>query len=174
MNIKLLHQGEFLKLYRNGHWEYVERVSARGAAAMLAITAAREIVLVEQYRIPMQARTIEMPAGIIGDSSEFADESVEESALRELLEETGYQGVSARLLIRGPTAAGMTSEFSNIVFVGGLKKIHAGGGVEGEDIVVHLVPLAQVHQWLIAKQSEGLLIEPKIYAGLYFVQAEKL
>lgn len=174
MSIKTLHRGEFLTLFRDRHWEYVERRSARGAAAMLAITAERELVLVEQYRIPCHARTIELPAGVIGDSAEFANESIEDSALRELLEETGYQGASARLLLSGPTAAGMTAETSNIVLVEGLKKVHAGGGVDGEDITVHVVPLASVHEWLVAKRSEGFLIEPKIYAGLYFVVAQKL
>lgn len=169
--IRTLHDGQFLRLLRNAHWEYVERVSARGAAAMLAITPQREIVLVEQYRIPVQARTIELPAGIIGDSAEFADESVEDSALRELLEETGYRGASARLVLRGPTAPGLTSEFSNIVFVEGLEKVHAGGGVDGEDITVHVVPLAQIDNWLDAQRARGLLVEPKIYAALYWLAA---
>lgn len=171
---RILHQGQFLTLYRDAHWEYVERVSARGAAAMLAITAAREIVLVEQYRIPVQSRTIELPAGIIGDSAEFAAESVEDSALRELLEETGYRGRSARLILSGPTAAGLTRETSNIVYVEGLEQVHAGGGVDGEDITVHTVPLAQVHDWLDAQRARGLQVEPKIYAALYFVLAGKL
>lgn len=166
-DIKILHQGEFLTLHRNAHWEYVTRVHARGAAAMLAITPQREIVLVEQYRIPVQARTLELPAGIIGDSAEFADESVEDSALRELLEETGYRGTSARLILRGPTAPGLTSEFSNIVQVDGLQKVHGGGGVDGEDITVHVVPLDQIDDWLEGQRARGLLIEPKIYAALY-------
>lgn len=167
--IKILHDGEFLKLQRDGHWEYVSRQSARGAAAILAITRASEIVLVEQYRIPMHARTIELPAGIIGDSEGLRGESVEQSALRELLEETGYQGESAQLICSGPTAPGLTSEMSNIVRISGLTKIHAGGGVDGEDITVHVIALGKVAEWLARKQTEGLLIEPKIFAALYFV-----
>ena len=172
--IRILHQGQFLTLYRHAHWEYVERVSARGAAAMLAITPQREIVLVEQYRIPLQARTIELPAGIIGDSAEFAGESVEDSALRELLEETGYRGRSATMILSGPTAPGLTSETSNIVYVEGLERVHAGGGVDGEDITVHVVALDQVHDWLEQQRARGLRIEPRIYAALYFVLAGRL
>ena len=172
-NIQTLHDGEFLKLLRDGHWEYVSRQHERGAAAMVALTEDREIVLVEQYRVPLHARCIELPAGIIGDSEILRHESVEESALRELLEETGYQGAAARLLCRGPTAPGLTSEFNHLVLITGLKKIHAGGGVEGENITVHTVPLAQVHEWLEGRSREGLLIEPRIYAGLYFVLAGK-
>ncbi|HUP93241.1 MAG TPA: NUDIX hydrolase [Solimonas sp.] len=172
--VKTLHDGQFLKLLRDGHWEYVTRQNnAHGAAAMVAVTEAREIVLVEQYRIPLHARTIELPAGIIGDAQDNRDESIESSALRELLEETGYRGSVARVLCSGPTAPGLTSEFSNLVLVTGLKREHDCGGVEGEDITVHVVALDQVHDWLEAQRGKGLLIEPRVYAGLYFVLAGK-
>lgn len=172
-SIKILHEGEFLRLQRYAHWEYVSRQQARGAAAMVALTDVDEIVLVEQYRIPLQARTIELPAGIIGDSTAFRDESVLASALRELLEETGYQGTSAHLLCAGPTAPGLTSETSHLVRVTGLKKIHDGGGVDGEDITVHIVPLKEIDSWLTTQQAKGLHIEPRVYAGLYFVLRER-
>lgn len=165
-----LHRGEFLELRRNRHWEYVQRVHARGAAAMVATTATGEIVLVEQYRIPVQARTLELPAGLIGDSPERAQESVEDSALRELLEETGYQGAHARLILCGPTVPGLSSEFTHLVRVTGLTRVHAGGGVDGEDITVHVVPLARVDAWLREQARAGLLIEPRLYAGLYFAR----
>lgn len=49
------------------------------------------------------------------------------------------------------------------------KQIKAGGGDPTEDIHVHLVPLDEVETWLDAKRRQGLLVDPKIYAGLYFV-----
>jgi hypothetical protein len=63
----VLARGDFLELRRDGHWEYVRRVRGRGAAFVLALTEADEIVLVEQYRVPLRARVIEPPAGIVGD-----------------------------------------------------------------------------------------------------------
>ena len=92
---RLLHDGEFLRLVRHGHWEYVQRRAANGAAAIIAVTDARELILVEQYRIPVAANTIELPAGVIGDDPAFASESVEASARRELLEETGLSVIVA-------------------------------------------------------------------------------
>ena len=162
-------EGRFLRLIHDRHWEYVTRVNARGSAAMVAITTAQEIVLVEQTRIPLQGKTIELPAGIVGDSAEHAGESFELAAIRELLEETGYRGSLARVLVSGPTAPGLTSEHSTLVAVTGLVREHAGGGVDGEDITVHVVPLAEVDRWLDRKRAEGFAVEPKIYAGLYFV-----
>ncbi|MDM4770318.1 NUDIX hydrolase [Solimonas sp. SE-A11] len=167
-NIQTLHEGKFLRLLKDRHWEYVTRTNSTGAAFILAVTPEDELLLVEQYRYPLQARTIELPAGMIGDDEGFKGEAVEASALRELEEETGYRGSAARTLISGPVAAGLASEQLHLVQVTGLTRVHDGGGVAGEDITVHRVPLAQVHDWLQRKRAEGLQVEPRIYAALYF------
>lgn len=163
-----LHRGQFLHLLRHGHWEYVQRLGAHGAAAIIAVTEAGELVLVEQYRIPVAARTIELPAGVIGDDPAFAGESVLDSARRELLEETGYACREARIVLRGPTAPGLTAELTHLVLATGLTREHAGGGVDGEAITVHTVPLTGLARWLDAAQARGCLIEPKVYAAPFF------
>ena len=165
-----LHQGRFLKLVRDRHWEYVQRVNSSGAAFIAAVTDDGELLLVEQERLPLQARTIELPAGMIGDDAGFADESIEASALRELEEETGYRGARAEILLSGPVAAGMTSEMLHLVRIHELQRVGDGGGVDGENIQVHRVPLAEIDAWLQARAAEGLLVEPRIYAALYFLR----
>lgn len=167
--VQELHCGRFLRLVRDRHWEYVTRVNSSGAAFILAITPARELLLVEQFRIPLSARTLELPAGMIGDEAAFSGESVENSAIRELEEETGYRGTQAEILMTGPVAAGMTSELLYLVEVKDLRRVHAGGGVEGENITVHHAPLDQIDHWLGQQQARGLLIEPRIYTALYFL-----
>lgn len=165
----LLHDGEFLRLVRHGHWEYVQRRAANGAAAIIAVTDARELVLVEQYRIPVAANTIELPAGVIGDDPAFASESVEASARRELLEETGFQCRDARVVLCGPTAPGLSAEMSHLVLATGLTRVHAGGGVDDENITVHRVPLDHLGAWLQAAQARGCRVEPKVYAAPFFI-----
>lgn len=170
MSARTLHDGEFLKLLRNGHWEFVRRQRSTGAGFIVAVTEARELVLVEQFRIPLQKRVIELPAGIIADSADTADESAEASALRELEEETGFRGTHTRLLCSGPVAAGMTDEMGYFTQVSGLQRVSAGGGVEGEDITVHLVPLADVEPWLVKQHAaRGVLTDPRIFIALHFV-----
>src|SRR3546814_3074292 len=95
-----LHRGKFLRLVRDRHWEYVTRVNSSGAGFIAALTDAGEVVLVEQYRLPLHARTIELPAGMIGDEDAFRDESIEASTMRELEEETGFRGTQAEILMR--------------------------------------------------------------------------
>jgi ADP-ribose pyrophosphatase len=168
VSVEILAQGRFLTLKKEGRWEYVSRVHASGAVHILALTAKRELILVEQERVPVHARTIELPAGIVGDEVAFRGEAVEACAMRELLEETGYRGREAKVIFTGPTAPGMTSEMVSLVQVFDPEKIADGGGVDGENITVHLVPLSSVEAFLDQQRRQGLLIDPRIPAALYF------
>jgi ADP-ribose pyrophosphatase len=165
--IEVLHEGKYLGLYKRGNWEFALRPNASVCATILPITDAGEIVLVEQFRIPMQARVIEVPAGLVGDEPEFKGESIADCAGRELLEETGYKADSIIELIAAPTSAGMTPEITHMFAATGLSKVHDGGGVYGEDITVHVVPLTELDSFLATKQTEGLLIDFKIHASMY-------
>lgn len=165
----VLFTGKFLALVKEGHWEYVERVNATGAVVIVAVTESQKLLLVEQYRIPLHAQSIELPAGMVGDEDGAGDESLAEATHRELLEETGYAAERVEVLITGPSSAGLASELVALVAAFGLRQIHAGGGIGNEKIKVHEVPLEEAHDWLEQKAREGCRIEPKVYAGLYFL-----
>ncbi len=167
---RTLYAGEFLALVREGHWEYVHRTKASGAAIIVAVTEERKLLLVEQYRIPVHARTIELPAGIIGDEPGSDNEEHTEAARRELIEETGYDAVQIEPVAHGPASSGLTSETVTLFMATGLRRVGAGGGIAHEEITVHEVPLSEVEDWLGSKAKAGLLVDPKIYAGLYFVR----
>src|SRR5882672_6123707 len=100
-----LHTGKFLALIQESHWEYVDRVNSPGAAIIAAVTDVQKLLLVEQYRIPLHSRTIELPAGMIGDEPGSGDESQAEAARRELLEETGYDAGHMEALFTSPSSA---------------------------------------------------------------------
>jgi ADP-ribose pyrophosphatase len=161
--------GKFLALIKEGHWEYVDRTRATGSALILAVTAEQKILLVEQYRIPVHARTIELPAGIIGDEPGEANETHAAAAHRELLEETGYAAGRVEALTTGPACSGLTSERVTLFHATGLRHVGKGGGVAHEDITVHEAPLAGIVEWLEGKAKMGVLIDPKVYTGLFFL-----
>jgi ADP-ribose pyrophosphatase len=166
----ILHTSKFLALIKEGHWEYVDRVNATGAALIIAVTADQKLLLVEQYRIPVHVRTLELPAGIIGDEPGSSDESQIEAARRELLEETGYAAEKIEALTTGAACSGLTSERVTLFRATGLRRVGQGGGVAHEDITVHEVPYARIVPWLKTKAREGILIDPKLYAGIFFLE----
>ena len=163
-------EGKYLRLVRRGHWEYAERTNAGHAVIVIALTPERNLLFVEQFRVPMQQRTIEMPAGLVGDTQD--DDTLEEAARRELLEETGWRADDVRVLMVGPTSAGMSNELIAFVRARGLTRVHAGGGDDSEDITVHEVPLDDAPRWLAAKMAEGYSMDPKLWAGLYLLDRD--
>jgi ADP-ribose pyrophosphatase len=166
-----LYAGRFVHLKRRQRWEYAERVGVPGIALIIAVTDAGELVLNEQYRIPVQRRVIELPAGLVGDQPESAGEALAEGARRELLEETGFAATTMTMLSAGPPSAGITNEILTLFQASGLRRVAAGGGVDGEGITAHLVPLPQVRDWLREREAEGCLVDPKVFIGLYFAGA---
>ena len=162
-----LFETRWLGLYRIGHWDFTRRPNSDACVGILAITPAEEIVLIEQFRIPMQCRVIEIPAGLVGDEPEYAGEDLAETARRELLEETGYHAETMTALVASPTSAGMSSEFTHLFHARDLVSVNDGGGVGGEEITVHQVPLVGLRKWLAAQQAAGKLIDFKIHAALW-------
>lgn len=163
---KTLGEGKFVRLVVADGWEYAERKNVTGIVTIAAEVAGR-IVLVEQYRPPLRANVIELPAGLAGDVPGSADEGLELAARRELDEETGYRAAKWERLFEGPLSAGMTTEVVTFYRATGLTKVGAGGGEGSEQITVHEVPLAEADEWLAAQSGAGKLVDPKVYAGLY-------
>ena len=162
-----LFETRWLKLQRIGPWDFVRRPQADFCVGILAITPEHEILLVEQFRIPVQRQVIEIPAGIVGDEPEHHGESLAATAARELLEETGYRAGSITLLVETPTSAGLTAEIMHLYHATGLIREDAGGGVAGEDIIVHKVPLIKLRGWLHEQEAAGKMIDFKIHAALW-------
>ncbi|MBN1412981.1 MAG: NUDIX hydrolase [Spirochaetales bacterium] len=169
MEKKIIASGKFLKILSVDGWEYAERFHCTGIVIIVPVLDDGRIVLVEQFRKPVQAKVIELPAGLAGDYEEVRNEPLENAARRELLEETGYTADKLVLLAEGPPSPGMSTEIVTIFGAYGLKKVSEGGGDESEDIQVHLVPLEEMDDFCEKKRREGKLIDPKIFSGLYFI-----
>ena len=165
---RTVYEGKWLRVKICGRWEYAERTHADGLAVIIvAVTPENNLLLVEQYRVPIDSKALEMPAGLVGDVD--AGESIGLSAERELLEETGWQASRIQVLMTGPTSAGFSSERVCFVRASGLTRVHAGGGDAHENIRVHEVPVVEAPGWLTQKMSEGYAVDPRIWAGLWLI-----
>ena len=166
--LETLFEGRWLRVRRRGHWEFAERTNAGGMAVIIvAVTPERKLLFVEQHRIPVEGRTIEMPAGLVGDQE--AGETLETAASRELIEETGWQAARVEVLLVGPTSSGFSNERVAFVRATGLEKVGAGGGDDSEDIRVHEVPVDEAPAWMVRKMAEGYQLDAKLWAGLWLL-----
>ena len=155
-------QGRWLEVRKAGQWEYVERIGKIGAAVIVA-TDDGHVLLVEQQRIPVGARCLELPAGLVGDEGK---ETIEAAANRELEEETGYRAERVVSLGRFQSSPGMTSEYFELVRATGLTRVGAGGGQGDEDITVHHVALATLPAFVAERRAAGVEIDSKLLALL--------
>lgn len=154
-----LWQGKYLDVRRAGNWEYVSRARGIRAAVIVAVDDGH-VLLVEQYRVPLGRRCLELPAGLVGDETEGEDIAV--AANRELEEETGYRAERMAALGDFHSSPGMASEGFTLLRAEGLTRIGDGGGVEGENIVVHRVDVAALPAFVAAKRAEGVAMDVKL------------
>jgi len=168
--VREIHAGRFVRLLAKGTWEYASRTKTSGVVGILPITNDGHVVLIEQFRVPVGRRVVEIPAGLAGDGGEA--ESLEIAAARELLEETGYSSDVLERLGEFPSSAGLTDEIITL-FVGSNARRVAEPVSDGhEEITVHVVAGAEVDRFLASRVAAGCLVDAKIAACLWMKAAD--
>ena len=167
---KIVFEGKFLQLVTQGEWEYIKRKNCTAIVIIVAVTKDDEVLFVEQFRPPVGKVAIEFPAGLANDDLQRKKETILEAAKRELLEETGYRAGRLEKILDGPVSSGCSSDLVTMYLARNVEKVAEGGGDEFESIFVHKVPLKGTDAWLASMKRKGRLIEPKIYAGLYYLR----
>lgn len=159
-----------MQMVRQGRWEYARRHTCDGAVAVVASTEDGELVLVEQYRVPMGQLCVELPAGLVGDTEADKGEAMLDAAKRELLEETGYTASTFEHLYPIATSPGLSNEIIDLFRATGLTKEHDGGGVDDENITVHTININELEHWLDQQRADGKVIDVKVYFALAYLQ----
>lgn len=165
-------EGRYVDLVMRGRWEYAARKNLTGIVAMVPVTDDGKVVLVEQFRPPVDAQVLELPAGLVGDLADHAAETFETAAERELVEETGYRADRFEFLFEGPSSPGVTDEVVTVLKATGLTKVSSGGGDKSENITVHEVAINGLTEWLEEQKAQGKLVDMKIYSVLYYCRRD--
>jgi len=153
--------GRFITARTRGRWEFVSRARGIGAAVILAIGSGR-VLLVEQYRVPLGKKCLELPAGLVGDDAGGEGEAPLTAAARELEEETGYIAAHWEDLGEYFSSPGMVSESFRLLKATGLTRTGPGGGTDGEGIVVHEVPFDRIAEMVADFRAGGGAIDVKL------------
>jgi ADP-ribose pyrophosphatase len=156
---ELMCEGKFIRLIRRGKWEYASRANDIRAVVILAEQDGK-VILIDQPRVPLGQRCLELPAGLVGDTD--PDATAETTAIKELEEETGYTAERVERLGDFHASPGMVSEGFTLVRAHGITKICEGGGDENEDINVHHVARRDIPAFVEQKRAEGFAIDVKL------------
>lgn len=159
---EIVWQGKYIATHKKGRWEYVGRTRGIRAAVILAVDEDDHVILVDQYRVPLGKRCIELPAGLIGDDDGGEDDDATSAAVRELEEETGYHAERMEEIGEFFSSPGMVSESFTLLRACGLTKVSEGGGTDSEDIRVRRVPVSGIADAVAGWRAEGYAIDVRI------------
>lgn len=126
---------------------------------VIAVTPDHELVMIEQYRHGSDTVELEIPGGMIDPE----DISPEQAGIRELREETGYEGKSARIIGEVFPNPAIQSNRCFTVLVEDCKQLHPTELDHGEDLVTRLVPVAQIPQLVAAGKIQHSLVVVALY-----------
>ena len=162
---EVMWEGRFIRAVRRGKWEYASRSRDIRAVVILAEFDGK-MILIDQPRVPVGCRCIELPAGLVGDHD--ANATVETTAIQELEEETGFTAERIERLGDFHASPGMVSESFTLVRAHGVRKVGEGGGDDNEDIKVHLVARPDIPAFVQQKRSEGFAVDVKLLIFMNF------
>jgi ADP-ribose pyrophosphatase len=163
--LQTMWEGEYIRAVKRGRWEFVSRTNATNAAVILAEHEGK-VILVEQYRVPLGARCLELPAGLVGDEDKHA--TVEDTAVKELEEETGFTCDRVERLGDFHSSPGMVAESFTLVRAHGVRKVGEGGGTEHEEIDVHLVARQDIPAFVADRRAAGVAVDVKLLIFMKF------
>ncbi len=169
-NYVMLKNADYKTLNNNEkNWAYLERKNKREAAVIIPLLKkSKEIILIKQFRVPLNNYVIEFPAGLIDEG-----ESIEKAALRELKEETGYKGKVIHISSKLSSSAGISSEIIYMVVVDILGEPQSQNLEDSEDIEVLKIPLNLVEKELDYFSSKGFIIDAKVWTLLRVAKSLK-
>lgn len=162
---KTMWRGKYISALKRGRWEYVSRTGSINAVVVIAEHDGK-LILVEQYRVPVGARCLELPAGLVGDEDKNA--TVEETAVKELEEEAGFTAERIEILGDFYSSPGLVAESFTLVRAHGVRKVGDGGGTGHEDIEVHVVERTRIPQFVAERRRKGVAVDVKLLLFMKF------
>jgi len=126
---------------------------------VIAVTPDQKLVMVEQYRHGSNTVELEIPGGMI----DAKDSSPVAAGVRELREETGYEGTGARILGEILPNPAIMSNTCYTVLVENCRLTHPVEFDHGEDLITRLVPVADIPRLVAEKKISHSLVVVALY-----------
>lgn len=144
----------------NGRRASREVVNHPGGVAILAYKDENTVILVEQFRKPIEKILLELPAGKLEKG-----EDIELCGIRELEEETGYKAKEFKYLGKIVSSPGFCDEYIYIYMAKGLYKGQDGLGDEDEFINIREIKIDKIKEMI----KNGEIIDSKTISAFMMV-----
>lgn len=156
---------------RRGGREFASRSQRGASVAIIATTPGDELVLIEQRRAALRARVLELPAAWAPAEDAIAEGDLLRAARRSLAQHTGYLATSWRKLMVGPIASGVCDEVVTFYRARDLERAGRSRSLLEIDpeVEVHYVTRGSFEGFLTWRRSEGVLVDPLLYAAAWQV-----
>jgi ADP-ribose pyrophosphatase len=129
---------------------------------VIALTAERQLVMIEQYRHGSETIELEIPGGVM----DARDGAPLETGVRELREETGYEGRNARIIGQVFPNPAIMSNTCYTVVVENCRCVHPVEFDHGEDITTRLVPVSDIPELV----ATGKIGHSLVVVALYYFE----
>ena len=144
---------------RNQHEQDFFVIESVDWVNVIAVTPAQELVMVEQYRHGSNTVELEIPGGMM----DGPDGSPEVTGVRELREETGYEGEHPQLIGRIWPNPAIMSNVCYTVLVENCRSVHPVAFDESEDLVTRLIPIADIPRLVATGKIQHSLVVVALY-----------
>jgi ADP-ribose pyrophosphatase len=152
-------------------WETIERTNIRnrGAVVVIPLTKTGEVILERNWRAPIESYVIQFPAGL----TDKANESEEETARRELLEETGYLAKRLIPIMSAPECSVLTSTKVNHFLAPDVEFVGQQRQDTTEEIEVLRVPVGGLADFFLGLPPDTML-DLRVPGILWILEKRKL
>ena len=126
---------------------------------VIAFTPDRHLVMIEQYRHGSNTVELEIPGGMI----DAADASPMAGGIRELREETGYEGEQPQIIGRIFPNPAIQSNTCFTLLVENCQIKHPLQWDQGEDIITRLIPITEIPGMIATGKIRHSLVVVALY-----------